>query len=176
MNPPDGVAPARHPLVERAIEWVMFASRWLLAPLYLGLVAALALLVAEFVEQLWALFDGALVAQRGQLTVGILSLIDLSLIANLVLMVMFAGYENFVSKFDIDDHKDKPDWLGSVGFGDLKLKVMASIVAISAIHLLEAFMEIDHLSDRDLSWTLGIHLAFILSALLLAVMDRLMHK
>jgi uncharacterized protein (TIGR00645 family) len=92
---------------------------------------------------------------------------------SLVLMVMFAGYENFVSKLDLAGHKDKPAWMGHVGFGDLKLKLMASIVAISAIQVLESFMNVDRLSDRALAWTVGIHMAFVLSAVLLAVMDRL---
>jgi uncharacterized protein (TIGR00645 family) len=100
-------------------------------------------------------------------------LIDLSLMANLVIMVMFAGYENFVSKMDIDEHKDKPDWMGHVGFGDLKLKLMTSIVAISAIHVLEVFMNLDHYDNRQLAWTVGIHLAFIVSG---AAMERMSHK
>ena len=92
--------------------------------------------------------------------------------ASLVLTVMFAGYENFVSRFDLDGHKDKPDWMGHVDFGDLKLKLMASIVAISAIHVLENFMDVEHLTDRALGWGLGIHMAFVVSAVLLALMDR----
>jgi uncharacterized protein (TIGR00645 family) len=166
----------RHPWLERVIEEVMFRSRWLLAPFYLGLALALVLLLVEFCRRLADMVVAAWMAPQALVTLGILSLIDLSLIANLVLMVMFAGYENFVSKFDIDDHPDKPDWMGHVGFGDLKLKLMTSIVAISAIHLLEAFMNLDHLSDRDLTWVVGVHLTFILSGVLLAIMDRLMRK
>jgi uncharacterized protein (TIGR00645 family) len=175
MNAPDRNQPMRHPRIERAMEQTMFSSRWLLAPFYLGLVAGLALLLVEFAQRLVELAEAALAARHDAITIGVLSLIDVSLTGNLALMVIFAGYENFVSKFEID-HRDKPDWMGKVGFGDLKLKLMTSIVAISAIHLLEAFMNIDSLSDRDLAWTVGIHLTFIVSGLLLALMDRVMHK
>jgi uncharacterized protein (TIGR00645 family) len=176
MSSPEIAPPKPHSLIEQAMERVMFVSRWLLAPIYLGLAATLVLILVEFVEQISELIAGAFEARYGALTVGILSLVDLSLIGNLVLMVMFAGYENFVSKFDLRDHKDKPDWMGTIGFGDLKLKLMASIVAISAIHVLEAFMNINELSDRDLGWTVGIHMTFVVSGLLLALMDKMMHK
>jgi uncharacterized protein (TIGR00645 family) len=91
-------------------------------------------------------------------------------------MVMFAGYENFVSKLELVGHKDKPSWMGHVDFSDLKLKLMASIVAISAIQVLENFMNVAHLSDRELAWSVGIHMAFVASGVLLAVMDRLSGK
>ena len=93
--------------------------------------------------------------------------------ANLLLIVIFAGYESFISRMDLDGHAVRLDWMGQVGFGDLKLKLMASIVAISAIHVLEEFMNVDHATDRDLAWVLGIHVAFVVSGVLLAVMDKL---
>ena len=96
--------------------------------------------------------------------------------ANLLLMVIFAGYESFVSRMDLEGHAVRLDWMGQVGFGDLKLKLMASIVAISAIHVLEEFMSVGHVSDRDLGWIVGIHLVFVVSSVLLALMDRLMEK
>jgi uncharacterized protein (TIGR00645 family) len=172
----DSLPKYRHTLAERLLEGTMFKSRWLLAPFYLGMVAGLVLLLVEFAGRIVSLVKLVRLGDHSGVTIGILSLIDLSLIGNLVLMVIFSGYENFVSKFDIVDHRDRPDWMGHVGFGDLKLKLMASIVAISAIQLLEAFLNIDDTSDRDLAWTLGIHLTFVLSGLLLAVMDRMMHK
>jgi uncharacterized protein (TIGR00645 family) len=119
------------------------------------------------------MFAGILATDAEELTIEILSLIDLSLMGNLLLMVIFAGYENFVSRLDLHSHDDRPQWMGHVGFGDLKLKLMTSIVAISAIQVLEAFMNISHVSDRDLAWSVGLHVAFIVSAVLLAVMDRL---
>ncbi len=87
-------------------------------------------------------------------------------------MVIFAGYESFVSRLDVDGHQDRLGWMGQIGFGDLKLKLMASIVAISAIHLLEAFMNADNMTDRKLGWLVGIHMAFVTSGVLLALMDR----
>jgi uncharacterized protein (TIGR00645 family) len=163
----------RHSLFERIIEQLIFGSRWLLAPIYVGLAAALVVLLVKFLQHAAELVMHVLTTNGEDTIVGILGLIDLALMGSLVLMVMFAGYENFVSKLDLAGHKDKPAWMGHVGFGDLKLKLMASIVAISAIQVLESFMNVDRLSDRALAWTVGIHMAFVLSAVLLAVMDRL---
>ena len=167
---------ARHPLVERVVEQAIFASRWLLAPIYIGLAAGLLVLLVKFVQRTTALLTHVLTTDGDNTIAGILALVDLALIGSLVVMVMFAGYENFVSKLDLAGHKDKPGWMGHVGFGDLKLKLMASIVAISAIHVLESFMNVEHLSDRELGWSVGIHLAFVVSGLLLALMDRLTDK
>lgn len=164
---------SRHGLIERCFERTIFSSRWLLAPIYVGLAISLAVLLVKFVQYTVKLVLGAWDSDSSTLIVGILSLIDLSLMANLVLMVMYAGYENFVSRFDLVDSRDKPDWMGHVGFGDLKLKLMASIVAISAISVLESFMNLENLKDRDLAWTIGIHMAFVVSAVLLALMDRI---
>lgn len=163
----------RHSVVERAVEAVLFSSRWLLAPFYIGLALALILLLITFAKRSIELFSSAFSATGDGITVGILGLVDISLMGNLLVMVIFAGYENFVSRMDLDTHRDKPHWMGHVGFGDLKLKLMTSIVAISAIHVLEAFMNLDHYSDRDLAWAVGIHMSFIISGLLLALMDRI---
>jgi len=103
----------------------------------------------------------------------ILTLIDLSLAGNLLLMVIFAGYENFVSKIDTGGHEDRPDWMGKVDFSGLKLKLIASIVAISGIQLLRTFMDVQNTSDRDLQWMLLIHITFVVSGVLLALMDKL---
>jgi len=104
---------------------------------------------------------------------GILSLVDLSLMGNLLVMVMFAGYENFVSRFGEVTKGNRPDWMGKVGFGALKLKLMTSIIAIAAIHMLEDFMHVAEIDNRELGWGVGILLAFVVSGLLLALMDRL---
>jgi uncharacterized protein (TIGR00645 family) len=158
--------------VERAFENVIFGSRWLLAPFYLGLAVSLGILLVKFVQEAFELLAHAVTTEGSEVIVGILGLIDLSLMANLLLMVIFAGYESFVSRLDVDGQQDRLHWMGQVGFGDLKLKLMASIVAISAIYLLEAFMNSDKLSDRHLAWLVGLHLAFVVSGVLLAVMDR----
>jgi uncharacterized protein (TIGR00645 family) len=165
-----------HPFFERCIEWVIFTSRWLLAPIYIGLSAGLLVLLIKFVQRTIALLTHVLTTDGDNTIVGVLALVDLALMGGLVVMVMFAGYENFVSKLDLAGHTDKPGWMGHVDFGDLKLKLMASIVAISAIHVLESFMNVQHLSDRDLAWDVGIHLTFVVSGVLLAVMDRLTGK
>jgi len=165
-----------HSPVERCIESTLFASRWLLAPVYIGLVGGLVVILVKFVQDLVELVIHVPTATGDQTIVGVLTLVDLSLMGSLVLMVMFAGYENFVSKFDDVDHRDKPSWMGHVDFSDLKLKLMGSIVAISAIKLLESFMNIEHLSNRELGWGVGIHMAFVVSGVLLAIMDRLPTK
>lgn len=161
---------------ERLIERTIFGSRWLLAPIYLGLIFGLAALLVKFALRTADLVLNILSASANEITISILSLIDLSLMANLLLMVIFAGYESFISRIDVGEGTARLDWMGQVGFGDLKLKLMASIVAISAIHVLEGFLEIDHQSDRVLGWLVGMHLTFVLSAVLLALMDRMTER
>ena len=162
--------------LEGGVERVLFTSRWLLAPFYLGLVAGLVLLLARFVLSAVELVMHGLAGGEDHMIVAVLGLVDLSLVANLVLMVMFSGYENFVSRMHTGDHPDRPDWIGHTGFGELKLKLMTSIVAISAIHVLEDFMNAPSLLDRDLAWRAGLHLLFVVSGVLLAMMDRLARK
>ncbi len=170
----DARVPARQASrAERLIERTIFASRWLLAPFYLGLILGLVALLAKFAMRITDLLGHVLSGSANDITVGILSLIDLSLMANLVLMVVFAGYESFISRLDVGEGQVRLDWMGQVGFGDLKLKLLASIVAISAIHLLEGFLDAEHESDRALAWLVGIHLAFVASGVLLALMDRI---
>ena len=164
--------PPRVARAERMFENVIFASRWLLAPFYLGLALSLIALLIKFVQQAVELLVHAVSTDGSEITVSILALIDLSLMANLLLMVIFAGYESFVSRLDIEGQQERLSWMGQIGFGDLKLKLMASIVAISAIRLLEAFMNADKITDRELAWLVGIHMAFVTSGLLLALMDR----
>lgn len=161
--------------IELAFERTLFASRWLIAPFYLGLAVSLALLLCKFTLSAVDLILHGLWGSEEHLIVGVLGLIDVSLMGNLVLMVMFAGYENFVSRLDLQNHPDRPSWMGRVGFGELKLKLMTSIVAISAIHVLEEFMNAPQLADRDLAWRAGLHILFVISGVLLALMDRISH-
>ena len=170
----DARVPARRASrAERLIERTIFGSRWLLAPFYLGLILGLVALLAKFALRIIDLGGHVLSGGGNEITIGILSLIDLSLMANLLLMVIFAGYESFISRLDVGEGGVRLDWMGQVGFGDLKLKLLASIVAISAIHLLEGFLDAEHQSDRALAWLVGIHMAFVASAVLLALMDRI---
>ena len=157
----------------------LFASRWLMAPFYAGLVAALFALLWVFVQDLWQELSHLPGMKPDDAILMALSLIDLSLAGNLVLIVIFSGYENFVSRVDASDQGDRPGWMGTVDFSGLKMKLIASVVAISAIALLKAFMKIDEgkLDTTQIQWMVIMHLTFVMSGVLLAVMDRLQgHK
>lgn len=162
--------------IERTLEAGIFASRWLMAPFFVGLVFALALLLVKFVQELWHSLPLMLSMSGSETILLMLSLIDLTLVGSLVLMIILAGYENFVSKIDTGETSDRPDWMGKIDFGDLKLKVVASIVAISAIQLLAAFLDIDRFTPMQLGWLVGLHLTFVVSGVLLALMDRIAGK
>jgi uncharacterized protein (TIGR00645 family) len=168
--------PPTHNMIERAIERVVFNSRWLLAPIYVGLSAGLLVLLIKFTQDIFALMKHSIAATGPTVIVELLGLIDLSLMAGLLMIVMFAGYENFVSGLDAEGINDKPSWMGKVSFSDMKLKLMASIVAISAIRLLEYFMNLADVTDRELAWGMALHITFVFSALLLAAMDRMSAK
>jgi len=159
--------------IEYLLEWVIFSSRWLLAPFYLGLVLAMALLLVKFVKELIQFVPLVFTAEGGDVIIGLLSLIDVVMIANLVLIIILAGYENFVSRIDTGSHEDRPNWMGHVGFAELKMKLIGSIVAISGIELLKAFMYVDRLTNEELAWKVGIHMTFVISGVLFAVMDRI---
>lgn len=178
---------ARKLILEEAVEALLFNSRWLLAPFYLGLTVMLGFLVVVFGIELWTDIPAVLNAPHGSMPekaiLLVLSLIDLSLTANLVLIVTFSGYENFVSKINTGAHEDRPSWMGKLDFSALKIRVIASIVAISAIALLKSFMELGEASDAAhpfdytrLAWLIGLHLTFIVSGVLLAFMDLLAAK
>ncbi len=160
-------------IVERGVERILFASRWLLAPLYVGLVASLGLLVFVFMRELWHFASQIRALDEKTVVVSILTLVDITFTGNLLIMVIFAGYENFVSKLDGAGERDRPPWMGQVDFSELKLKLISSIVAISGIHLLARFMTIETVDPGQLRWMITIHLAFIVSGVLLALMDWL---
>lgn len=162
--------------IERTLEKVIFNSRWILAPFYLGLVLGVFLLFIKFAQELWHLATHVVNASEADVIVGILALVDMSLVGSLLLMIIFSGYEIFISKIDTGDHKDRPDWMGKVDFSGLKLKVIGAIVAISAIDLLKSFMDISlTMNDADtnsLKWKVIIHMAFVVSGVLFAIMDK----
>lgn len=162
--------------IERTLEKVIFNSRWILAPFYLGLVLGVFLLFIKFAQELWHLATHVVTASEADVIVGILALVDMSLVGSLLLMIIFSGYEIFISKIDTGDHKDRPDWMGRVDFSGLKLKVIGAIVAISAIDLLKSFMDISlTMNDADtnsLKWKVIIHMAFVVSGVLFAIMDK----
>jgi uncharacterized protein (TIGR00645 family) len=159
---------------ERLLELWIFRSRWLLAPFYAGLIIALAALLVVFVAETWRELSHVMSMKPEDAILMALSLIDLSLAANLLLIVIFSGYENFVSKIDTGEDEDRLSWMGGVDFSGMKLKLIASIVAISGIALLRAFMELtegEGGDDRTFAWLVGIHVTFVVSGVLMAVMD-----
>ena len=158
--------------MERQFERILFAARWLLAPLYLGLALLLVMFAIQFFRELIHLFESATTILEVDLILASLTLIDLSLVGSLIVMVMLSGYENFVSKLDINETEHSLSWLGKLDSGSLKIKVAASIVAISSIHLLKAFMNYSSVPNDKLVLLIATHLTFVVSALLLAVMDR----
>lgn len=159
--------------LEHSIEYVILASRWLLVVFYLGLTAALGLYAVSFLRKLWEYFTHVMELQETEAILKILSLIDASLVASLVVMVIISGYENFVSRFDQADG-DEISWLGKIDASSLKIKVASTIVAISSIHLLQIFLNADTYTDSKIMWLTIVHLAFVLSALLLAYIDKVM--
>ncbi len=158
--------------IERTLEQILFASRWLLAPFYLGLVGAVVVMLYYFGLEFNHLIH-LVMGGTGNVLVGVLSLVDLVLVANLLMIIIFAGYENFVSKIDTGDHEDRPEWMGHVDFADLKMKLIGSIIAISGIELLKSFVNIGGLSNTELGWKVGIHLTFVFSGVMFALMDKL---
>lgn len=164
---------------EEHFERGLFASRWMLAPMYFGLVISLFMLTIIFGREMLYYLPQIFSMSSDKAILVALTLIDLTLAGNLLLIVIFSGYENFVSKLDLDDDKDKPDWMGTVDYSGLKMKLIASIVAISAIHMLKRFMEIgteegvafEAAGEDNLKWLVVIHMSFVLSGVILASMD-----
>ncbi|MEJ0043535.1 MAG: TIGR00645 family protein [Rhizomicrobium sp.] len=163
---------------EEIFEQSLFRSRWLMAPFYVGLIIALLVLMITFgkevVEETSKVIS--LELEENTVVLWLLTLIDMSLAGNLTLMVVFAGYENFVSKLDLEGNPDKPVWMGKVDFSNMKLKLIASIIAISVIHLLKSFMSIEVVDKGNLQWLMMLHGVFLVSGLVLAAMDYLGEK
>lgn len=160
-------------MVSQMIERVLFASRWLLAPFYLALVAALSFLLYKTMQEAWHFALRIPEAKEADVILGVLTLVDLTLTGSLIVIVIFSGYENFVSKIEARNHPDWPDWMAKIDFSGLKLKLLSSIVAISGIQLLKSFLDINNISDRNLIWYVIIHIVFVLSGLILAWTDRI---
>lgn len=159
-------------MIERLLEQFLFASRWLMAPFYVALVVALAGLLVKAVQHTFHFMMHAVSGTESEIILGVLALVDLTLTGSLIVIVVFSGYENFVSRIEHSDHKDWPEWMGTIDFTGLKLKLLSSIVAISAIQLLRAFLDLKNVSDRDLMWQTGIHMVFVVSGLVLALTDK----
>jgi len=174
-------------MLEKFVETLLFRSRWILAPFYLGLIAALIVLLFMFGKKfVFVLIPSVYSGSSTDLILSILGLIDIVLIANLLLIIIFSGYENFVSKIDmVKDHVDRPEWMGKVDFAGLKIKVIGSIVAISSIELLKVFIHVAERGSQSLAndgvwearvfWLIILHMSFVISGVLFALMERIMH-
>jgi uncharacterized protein (TIGR00645 family) len=163
-------------MIERLIERTLFASRWILAPVYLAMSLALVALGIKFFMEVYHLLHGIVGLDEADMVLQLLALIDMVLVGSLIVMVMFSGYENFVSRIDVKEGGDSLGWLGKLDASSLKLKVAASIVAISSIHLLRAFMSISSTAPVDndkLMWYVIIHLTFVVSAVMMGVLDKM---
>ena len=159
--------------MERFLVNAMYASRWLLAPVYFGLSLGLIALSIKFFQEIFHILPHIFSVGESELILTLLSLVDMTLVGGLLVMVMFSGYENFVSQLDINEGKEKLSWLGKMDATSLKNKVAASIVAISSIHLLRVFMDAKNVPDNKLMWYVIIHLTFVLSAFVMGYLDRL---
>jgi hypothetical protein len=167
----------RQAAIENAIEHIIFSSRWLLAPLYLGLVFALVVLVVKFIQGFLDIAQDIFDSTLQQTTIAILETLDIALLGNLILIVMFSGYENFVSKIGVaEGSEDRPSWMGRVDFSGLNIKLIGSLVEISVIQLLAVFLDPDTMQPEKLIWQIAIHLTFVVSGVLFAVMDYIADK
>jgi uncharacterized protein (TIGR00645 family) len=160
-------------MIERNLERFLFASRWLLAPFYVMLVLALGALLIKALQETYHFVGHVWGATESEVILGVLALVDLTFTGSLIVIVIFSGYENFVSKIDEAQHNDWPEWMSKIDFTGLKLKLVSSIVAISAIQVLKAFMNLKSMTDRELIWYVSIHMVFVVSGLLMALSDRL---
>lgn len=156
----------------RFVGTFIFLSRWLQAPLYLGLIVAQAVYVYHFMVELAHLITGAAGMSATDTMLLVLGLIDVVMIANLLIMVIVGGYETFVSRLNLDDHPDEPEWLSHVNAGILKVKLAMALIGISSIHLLKTFINAEHMSQETIKWQVLIHLTFVVSALVMAYTDR----
>ena len=164
-------------ILEKNLEKGLFASRWFIAPVYIILAISLGIITLKVIQEFIHVVPQMFSMTVREVMLFVLHVVDLALVGNLILMIIFAGYENFVSKISAaENSEDKPSWMGKVDFSDLKLKLIASIVAISGINLLEIFMDIESVPDREVQWMIIVHLVFIISGVLLAVMGYIASK
>ncbi len=160
-------------LIELSIERIMYSSRWILAPIYIGLSLVLLALAFKFFQEMFYVIPYLMEMDESQLILKILTLIDLTLVGSLIVVVMFSGYENFVSQLDIGDNAEKLDWLGTHDYSSLKMKVASSIVAISSIHLLKIFMNVEQTPNDKLLWYVVLHMTLVLSAFFMGYLNKL---
>ncbi len=180
QSPPDSPQPVASAesinRVEHVFETIVFSSRWIQAPLYGGLIVAELLYAYKFLVELWEMIYHIQDHSETVFMLGVLSLIDITMVANLLTMVIIGGYATFVSKLDLEGHRDRPDWLTHVDPGTIKIKLAASLIGISSIHLLKAFVNISNVEPDHMKWQIFIHMTFLGSAILLAFTDKLMQR
>lgn len=162
--------------IESLIESLIFSSRWFQAPLYLGLIVAGLLYTYKFLIELIHLATTVNTISEELLMLGVLTLVDITMVANLLIMVIIGGYATFVSRIELQNHKDKPDWLDKIDAGALKVKLATALVGISGIHLLKSFINIKEKSYEQVQWQVIIHVVFLISSIMLAYTEKLMHK
>lgn len=162
--------------VESIIEKIIFSSRWVQAPLYVGLIVGGVLYAYKFLEELIHLCITINEISESALMLGVLTLVDITMVANLLVMVIIGGYSTFVSKMDIETHEDRPDWLKKVDAGTLKVKLAGSLVGVSGIHLLQTFINIENKDIEHVKWQVIIHLVFLASSIILAYTEKILHS
>lgn len=161
---------------EKYFEKIIFASRWLQAPMYAGLILGGILYAYKFLMELIHLLVSINEISESELMLGVLTLVDITMVANLLIMVIIGGYSTFVSRMDIDDHEDKPEWLQKVDAGTLKVKLAGSLVGVSGIHLLQTFINIQNNNPKDVMWQVIIHVVFLCSSIILAYSEKILHE
>jgi len=162
--------------MEKLFEKILYAARWLLAPVFVGLSLVLVTLLIKFFQSATELLLNVFAMNETDLTLKVLTLVDVGLVGGMIVMVMYAGYENYVSRIDLGEEAKKLSWLGKMDASSLKAKVAASIVAISSIHLLKVFMNLGNTPNDKLLWTVIIHLTFVASAFFMGLLDLLLYK
>jgi uncharacterized protein (TIGR00645 family) len=171
------VPPQAMKKIESALESLVFASRWVQLPLYLGLIVASVLYAYKFMVELWHITLHVQAISEADLMMGILTLVDIVMVGNLLVMVVIGGYATFVSRLSsIENHEDRPDWLDHVDAGTLKIKMAGALVGISGIHLLKAFININEKTNHEVMWQVIIHGVFLVSAIALALTEKIMHS
>ena len=161
---------------ETVFEKIIFSSRWLQAPLYAGLILGGMLYTYKYLVELIHLCTTINEISETALMLGVLTLVDITMVANLLIMVIVGGYSTFVSRLDIDMHEDKPEWLQKIDAGSLKVKLAGSLVGVSSIHLLQTFINIKNHESEHVMWQVIIHVVFLFSALMLAYTEKILHQ
>lgn len=162
--------------IENAFEWSIFTSRWIQAPIYGALILAAIVYAFKSIQELWHILKHVTTVTESEIMLAILSLVDISMVANLVNMVVIGGYVTFVSKIDFGDHRDRPDWLAKINANTLKIKLAGALAGISAIHLLKSFIDLKHTTEFELLWQVIVHVVFLVSMIMFAFSDWIQNK